>query len=109
MKIIYCRWPFRIASLFMGGFPPYAISMIPLIILVNKDVHVSSRQHDDIIYHEKVHQWQMLFTLYIGFYVSYILFYLFNLLIYFGDGHRAYQQIPWEIQARRKTRERDGR
>ena len=48
--------------------------------------------------HETVHLWQQFALLFAGFYLLYLLFWLFNLLR-LRDALRAYRQIPFERSA----------
>lgn len=76
-------------------FKGYAAINLFGIIFVRKDVHVSNR----LINHEKIHTRQMLEYLVIGFYLLYILEYLFNILR-FGFYHdMAYRNISFEREA----------
>ena len=52
--------------------------------------------------HETIHWQQYIETLIIGFLFLYLLFWLYGLIKYRGDGKKAYAQIPFEQEAYHK-------
>jgi hypothetical protein len=51
-----------------------------------------------VINHEKIHTAQMKELLYIGFYLLYVLEWVYNLMKY-GNGRTAYKMISFELEA----------
>ena len=82
---IFCRT----ISLFM---PIHAVTFFPFIICRNKNDAV-------IINHESIHIRQQLELLIIPFFIIYILNWIYNIIIYKGDGKKAYFELFFEKEA----------
>lgn len=80
---------------FLDKFNIAAIVLYPFMLFADKKEDVSAR----LMRHEMEHVEQVRRWGFFSFYVSYLLFYLGNLLIYKNHG-MAYWKIPHEIQAR---------
>lgn len=90
MKIIYNNFiPF-------SGFVGINLFGILFIRSEYKDKVLNSEKYQkELINHESIHTKQMKETLYIGFYILYIIFWFINL---FRKGN-AYRNIPFEKEA----------
>jgi hypothetical protein len=79
-------WAFKV-----GG-----ISLFPFIVL--REYRMGTQKGKVLVNHETIHFWQTLELGIVGFYVLYLLCYLFNLIKY-KDIKKAYKQIPFEQEA----------
>lgn len=87
MKIVFCKWfPFK-------GYK--AITILKWII-VRKDVKVAFTSVD--YNHECIHYAQEKELLFVGFYILYVIDFLFALL-WFRNWHKAYRNISFEREA----------
>ena len=77
---------------------PINISAITLGLFVfsREAINETTRRH------ETIHWQQYIETLIIGFLFLYLLFWLYGLIKYRGDGKKAYAQIPFEQEAYHK-------
>lgn len=89
--IFYSQWFLRV---FTFGFAD-GITLFPFIILSSKDLH----NLDQIILHERIHIKQQLELLIVGFYIWYVLEYLFRLYQYDWNHMKAYRNISFEREA----------
>ena len=96
MKLIWNKGLFIKTSLLRYipfiAFQPIGITLGP-IVLVDKDC--LSR---NLINHEAVHVRQYIETLFIGFLVLYLLFWLRGIISGY-DSYESYKRIPFEIEA----------
>lgn len=85
-----------ILNLFSWFFRVGGIAIFPFVIIrKNKKDNIRGKI---TINHETIHFWQCIELLVIGFYVLYLLFFLFNLIKY-RDLKLAYVNIPFEKEA----------
>lgn len=84
------------------SFPVIHISFLPIagialfpFILIKKDNY---RRHKVFINHEKIHLAQQIELMLIGFYVLYLLNYIYNLIKY-RNHNKAYLNIVFEKEA----------
>ena len=88
--VIKCKWLLNIATK-LNGFEITWLEFIPFLIIV-KD-----KNDKKLINHEKIHQAQMLETLFIGYYIIYIGHYLYLRFKY--KHKKAYENICFEEEA----------
>jgi len=79
-----------------------AVTVYPFIILKNPQ----AKNDYILINHEKIHIRQQKELLWIGFFVWYLLEYLFK-LIYYRNSYRAYKNISFEREAYRYENDLD--
>lgn len=72
-----------------------AMAIYPFIFVRREYGNVSERT----IRHEKIHFKQQKECLIVGFYILYLIMYLWNLIKYKGDANKAYHCIPYEKEA----------
>ena len=88
------RKPFTVSNSFIP-FGKYAAINLFGVIFVRKGVMVNST----LLNHEMIHTRQMKELLYIGFYATYLIFWLFYLFKSGFNNHMAYLRIPFEREA----------
>ena len=101
MKIIYNQFiPFK-------GF--MAINLFGVLFVRKEyedDMNKYAEVKNVVINHESIHTAQMRELWFIGFYVMYLLYYLF-LLAKTGNAKTAYRKIPFEAEAYANERQAD--
>jgi hypothetical protein len=80
--------------LYIPVLPMAGMAFFPFILIKKLDF----KSHKKFINHEKIHLAQQLELLLIGFYLFYLLHYLYN-LIKFLNHHKAYLNIVFEKEA----------
>ena len=91
----WMKWVASIVYRLQGNDQIFAAqSIFIFIILRDKEFEHCER----LIRHEKIHFWQQVELLFVGQWILYLLFYLFNLIRY-QSHQKAYRLIPFEKEA----------